>query len=49
MGLAGFKVLAWGGGGNGTGGDRVVVVRHIGSGADGQLAEGCVGFVEMGF
>lgn len=48
MGLAGFEVLARSGGGNGAGGDRVIVVRHIGSVAGGELAEGCVGFMEMG-
>ncbi len=48
VGLAGFEVLARGGGGDGAGGDRVVVIRHSGSGAGGELAEGCVGFLEMG-
>lgn len=48
MSLAGFEVLARGGGGNGASGDRVVIIRHSGSGAGGDLAEGCVGFMKIG-
>lgn len=48
VGLAGFEILAWGGGGDGAGGDGMVVVRHFDSGAGGELTEGCVGFMEMG-
>ncbi len=47
MGLAGFEVLARSGGGNGAGSDGVVVVRHFGGRGGGELAEGCVGVVEM--
>ena len=48
MGLAGFEVLAWGRGGNGAGGDRVVIVRHFGDGTGGEWTEGCVGSMKMG-
>ena len=48
MGLAGFEVFARGGGGNGAGSDRVVVICHVGRGAGGELTEGCVWFMKIG-
>lgn len=45
--MAWFEVFARGGGGNVASGDGVVIISHVGSGAGGELAGGCVGLMEL--